>query len=126
MLYCYENFSGASTYSCMSFRTFYAVLLSGGNKFGPDFHAGCALLSCIHIIFLYMHHLLRFFLFRWDFRYSSSLIWNPNNFHLLMKKEILIGQEGLGILYLLVTKLGNQSHCLRNWYVKHLSSLPPQ
>ncbi|PQQ19330.1 hypothetical protein Pyn_12399 [Prunus yedoensis var. nudiflora] len=32
-----------------------------------------------------------------------------------MIKEILIGQDDLDRLYLLVTRLGNQSHCSWNW-----------
>ena len=90
-----------------------------------DFHAACdTFLSSTYIICYNMQHVLRFFLFWWHLRYSSSLIWNLNNFHLLMKKEILIGQEGLGTFYLLVTKLGNQSHCLKNWYFENLFVTP--
>lgn len=120
LLSCYKNFSGASISSCMFVRTFYAIFFSRGNLICQQISLSkpqeILVVTYQLVILKYYTHADTLCMFWLYWRYlSSSIFLLKLLFH--WKKEILIGQADLGISCLQVTKLGHQSHCLRNWFV---------
>jgi len=119
LLCCYENCRGAGLSSCMFVRTFHAFIFSQGMlhmlHWIPVRLKGTFQMVISRCLF---HHRMLLLFFTWHSRCWTSLICLLKHcFHLVMKLEILKGQENHGKFYLLVIKLGHQSLCLGSWYM---------